>query len=77
MFRLQEELSGSYMAGLTLRKNKHVIRACIFDDDTEAYKTSNNENRTIKQNIKARISRTLVRKWDSEAADTLKLSYTY
>jgi hypothetical protein len=27
MFRLQEELSGSYMAGLTLRKNKHVIRA--------------------------------------------------
>jgi hypothetical protein len=29
----------------------------IFDDDTEAYKTSNNKNRTIKQNIKARISR--------------------
>jgi hypothetical protein len=27
IFRLQEDLPGSYMAGLTLRKNKHVLMA--------------------------------------------------
>jgi hypothetical protein len=27
IFRLQEDLSGSYMAGLTLRENRHVFMA--------------------------------------------------
>ena len=70
-FNIMTVEGGVTKVGLYLGHNLALIRpwyyhsyviVYIFDEYAEAYKIRNNENRTIKQNIKARISRTLSKK---------------